>query len=262
MKLKKLILVVYSMLAVLAITLLILTQFQYNDTVHKILTKITSQIQDLQYNRKEIDTQHILNSSVMISDIKGMGSGTAIKATDNAMYILTCHHVVKNTIELNYIIDDEWKMGVTVSYIKLDDNYEIISRVMHGAEIVEYDVGVDLALLKIYIVDENLRVVNIAENNPKKGDTIYTVGNPLGMIRTISKGILANVKDIYYIFDGTITYGNSGGGLYNIDNELVGVPSQVYVYGNDFFGTRPESSLGFSINLPTIKDFLEGIDYE
>jgi S1-C subfamily serine protease len=85
-------------------------------------------------------------------------------------------------------------------------------------------------------------------------------------MRTVSKGILANKIVGFYLTDSTTTFGNSGGGLYNKKGELIGIPSNVlgYAGGLDKEGKVtfvPESSLGLSRDLPTIKAFLEGVEY-
>lgn len=209
---------------------------------------------------KEIDADIniLLNSSVSVTGIFSEGAGTVIKKTDNNMYILTCAHVVEEIIREN---EKGNPLGASVGYTMIDDNGRLLGVVFYGASIIKYDETTDLALLKTFIVDDNLIAVNIASEEPQKGDVVYSVGSPLGLIRTVSKGILSNKEDGFYISDNTITFGNSGGGLYNIKNELIGVPARVLVYQIDDANIVPESGLGLSITLQIIKEFLEGVDY-
>jgi len=213
---------------------------------------------------ESIDIQKILNSSVIVNALFSGGSGTVIKLTNENMYILTCHHVIDMVLIWQEEIPE---LKVKVGYIRTDKYGETIGKTYYTAEIVKYDEDNDMALLKVKLIDENLTEVSIAEIEPEKGDAVYSVGNPLGMIRTLSKGILANKEEGFYICDNTTTYGNSGGGLFNDKGELIGVPSNVTGY---YFKTDeneeetfvPETSLGYSRNLKTIKEFLEGVIYE
>ena len=198
--------------------------------------------------------QKMLNSSVFVQGIEKEGSGTVIKKTENNMYILTCYHVASEIIELN---EQGQKVGISVGYTKTDEFNKVGRTIVYGAEIINYDKEKDLALLRTNIVDDELEEVSIAEAEPEKGEIIYSVGNPLGLLRTISKGILANKIDGFFISENVTTFGNSGCGLYNKFGELIGVPAQVLGYGTTVEGNFvPESSLGFSRDLNTIKNFL------
>lgn len=201
----------------------------------------------------EPDLKKLLNSNVFVSTPFGKGSGTVIKKTDKEMYILTCYHVIAENIIMN-----QSKIEISVGYSKTGKLNQINELIAYEAEVVKFDEENDLALLKTSTIDDNLKVALIAEKEPEKGDIVYSIGNPLITLRTISKGILANKEDGFYFSDNTITFGNSGGGLYNSRGELIGVPSQVmgYKVGEDFV---PESGLGMSIDLLRIKTFLKDV---
>jgi len=200
--------------------------------------------------REEFDISTIINTDVYVQDIDGAGAGTIIKKTENEMYILTCAHVVEGTYQVN---KSGIPMKLTIGYSKTDSSGDIAGLILYGAEILKVDEEEDLALIKTSAVDNELLVAPIAKETPKKGDLVYSVGSPLGMIRTVSKGILSNIQENRYVSDNTTTFGNSGGGLYNGKGELIGVPANVFSYGES-----PESSLGLSITLETIKTFLDG----
>ena len=219
-------------------------------------SQLEQNIQDLKNENKPTDTQHIINTSVFVDGIIGVGSGTVIKKTQENMYILTCYHV----IEFIVLVNEQTKLDapVIVSYSKRDILGKNAGSVSYAAQICYYDADLDLAILKTSITDDNLEVAEISNIEPNQGDIVYSVGNPLGEFeRTISKGILCNKKDGYYISDNTITFGNSGGGLFNDKGELIGIPVLVHIYGTSKEDILiPESSLGLSINLFIIKDFL------
>lgn len=192
----------------------------------------------------------------------GSGSGTVLKKTEDSMYILTCYHV----IDANYEAQQRgYKVGVTVGYNIETKEGKPAGMTVYGAEIIKVDVENDLALLKTYFNDESLKVIKLAEEEPIRGDIIYSVGHPLGLPRAISKGILTSKVEGFYVSDNTTTFGNSGGGLFNIKGELIGVPAKVTGYegGKDDLGKPtfvPESGLGLSINLTVIKTFLLGTE--
>ena len=207
---------------------------------------------------KEVNISNIIDSDVFVKGLFGLGAGTVIKKTDSEMYILTCHHVVEDIIQAN---DMGFAIKATIGYTKKDSTNTLSGMVVYGAKVIKYDADVDLALLKVNTIDNSLVAAPIAAVEPQKGDILYSVGSPLGLLRTISTGILANKEDGYFIFDGTTTFGNSGGGLYNRKGELVGVPSNVTGYktgldkdGNETF--VPESGLGLSRDLMTLRSFL------
>ena len=212
----------------------------------------------------EVDKNLILNGSVFIQNMTGSGSGTIIKKTEDSMYILTCYHVIESNWQLQ---KQGFKMAPTVGYSKSDKFDKVSGLVIYGAEIIKVDEEKDLALLKISINDKDLNEIKIAEINPEKGDVIYSIGHPLGLMRALSKGILTAKIEGFYVSDNTITFGNSGGGLFNIKGELIGVPSQVMGYGvgKDENGEQyfvPESGLGQSINLIIVKEFLKEVEYK
>ena len=223
---------------------------QSKETVNKFINQF-----------KGPDLNFIINGSVFVNDFMGMGSGTIIKTTKRCTYVLTCAHVVAKFKEFQ---DKGYMITGALGYNKTGRNNDITGMVLYPYEILKYDEEVDLALLRIFEVDKNLNVIKIADNEPNKGDLIFSVGNPLGMMRTLSKGVLANKVEGYYITDNTITYGNSGGGLYNASGELIGVPARVPGYSVEqkkdnevtVLGVIPESGLGESIDLNAIKNFL------
>ncbi len=84
------------------------------------------------------------------------------------------------------------------------------------------------------------------------GDGVFAVGNPLGLERSVSQGIVStrnrNIEGLIYLqTDAAINPGNSGGPLFNLRGEVVGVTS--------LKATRGES-LGFAIPVTYVKDFL------
>lgn len=289
--LKKIVKVTIKIILILAILIAVKTQYNTNLTIDENLNAIESRLNKIQGNLnflertdmilsktmeikgnslveiinlmeqqiKEPDLEYLLSGVVAVFGLESQGSGVVIKKTNNKMYILTCNHVIDDIMEFNK--KSFVNLGAIVGYIKFDKNYKEVGNILYGAEIIKTDKENDLALLRVDIIDEYLNDINIAEKEPEKGDVVYSVGNPFGLFRTVSKGILSNKIDRGYLSDNTETFGNSGGGLFNKKGELIGITYQVFTYGMSDIMPIAESSLGCSVRLDIIKEFLKGVEY-
>lgn len=143
---------------------------------------------------------------------QGLGSGFVLESDG---LIVTNHHVV------------EGADGVTV---RLADDREF------EAEIVGTDPLTDLALLRID-AGETLPAVELGNSDEiRVGEDVVAVGNPFGLSSTVTTGIVSakgrNISDGPYAeflqTDAAINKGNSGGPLFNMEGEVVGVNSAIY----------------------------------
>ncbi len=169
----------------------------------------------------------IYDAVVMVSSYENdtlvsTGSGFVYKTEGNYAYILTNQHVV----------GDANKVTVTMSNDK-----EAEAQVMGGDEYL------DLAVLRV--AKENVTLVaNIGSSEDMKlGDTIFTVGTPMGeeYQGTVTSGILSGKDRMVSVsvsnssssdwvmrvlqFDASINPGNSGGPLLNANGEVIGICS-------------------------------------
>ncbi|MEI6124076.1 MAG: trypsin-like peptidase domain-containing protein [Bacteroidota bacterium] len=79
---------------------------------------------------------------------------------------------------------------------------------------------------------------------PVIGENVFAIGNPEGLEKTLSRGIVSNNKDKNYIqTDTPITHGSSGGPLFNYKGEVVGITTA---------SLGKEGSLFFCINIQKI----------
>ena len=140
----------------------------------------------------------------------GVGAGSGVIVSEEG-YIVTNNHVIS---------------GVTNITVRLSDGREF------PAELISTDARTDLAVIKISA--ENLTSAVFGDSDGLLvGDGALAVGNPLGELGgTVTSGIISALdRDI--VLDGQITTllqtdaavnpGNSGGGLFNLNGELIGV---------------------------------------
>ena len=104
----------------------------------------------------------------------------------------------------------------------------------HAATVIGVDKNIDIAVLKLD-VDEPLDFVNFADSdNARVGDWVMAIGNPLGQGFSVSAGIisarnreLSGNYDDYIQTDAAINRGNSGGPLFNMDGQVIGVNTAI-----------------------------------
>ncbi len=151
------------------------------------------------------------------------GSGNAAPRRSNALgsgfvisedgYIVTNNHVIEGADEISV----EFFSGKTLD-----------------AELIGTDPKTDIALLKVRS-DTPLPFVSFGNSDDARvGDWVMAVGNPLGQGFSVSAGIisarnreLSGSYDDYLQTDAAINRGNSGGPLFNMDGQVVGVNTAI-----------------------------------
>jgi serine protease Do len=150
---------------------------------------------------------------------RGLGSGFIISSDG---IILTNAHVVAEATEIT---------------VKLTDRREF------DAKVLGVDKRTDIAVLKIDA--KNLPSVKIGHASELKvGEWVAAIGSPFGFENTITSGIVSAkaraLPDENYVpfiqTDVAVNPGNSGGPLFNMDGEVVGVNSQIFSRTGGFMG--------------------------
>ncbi len=139
-----------------------------------------------------------------------LGSGFVISEDG---YIVTNNHVIEGADEISI----EFYSGKTLD-----------------AELIGTDPKTDIALLKVKS-DEPLPFVDFGNSDVMRvGDWVMAVGNPLGQGFSVSAGIvsarnreLSGTYDDFIQTDAAINRGNSGGPLFNMDGEVIGVNTAI-----------------------------------
>jgi serine protease DegS/serine protease DegQ len=167
---------------------------------------------------------------------QSLGSGVIVSADG---YVVTNNHVIQGAEEIAVVLYD--------------------GRVVN-ARVIGGDAETDLAVLKID--SSNLPSITIADKNPLNvGDVVLAIGNPFGIGRTVTMGIVSALgrqlnKSVYEDFiqtDAAINRGNSGGALVNAYGELVGINSEVLTPGGQNVG------ISFAIPVATAKSVMDQI---
>jgi serine protease Do len=154
-------------------------------------------------------------------EIPALASGSGFVISNDG-YILTNAHMVA---------------GAQQVVVRLRDKREL------KAEIVGIDAPTDVALIKVQA--ERLSKVTIG--NPAKlkvGEWVAAIGSPFGLENSVTKGIVSATgralpDEAYVPFiqtDAAVNPGNSGGPLFNMKGEVVGITSQIYSRTGGFMG--------------------------
>ena len=173
--------------------------------------------------RKVQDTVVVIEATVKTSSMfgqtgtsKSSGSGVVISKDG---YILTCHHVVENAKSVK---------------VSLRDGK------VYEATLVGSDAASDLAVLKVNAGETELVYAEQGcSGDLVVGECVVAIGNPLGMLGgTVTTGIISATERNIEVSDDTemtliqtdaaINSGNSGGGLFNLDGQLIGVVNAKY----------------------------------
>ena len=195
-----------------------------------------------QKNVKELANEYG-DGVVLIQTPGGLGSG----------FIVTSRgHCVTNY----HVIERETRIAATLFH--KDAKGEFSRRRIDDIKIVAMNPFLDLALIQIpEQKDLPFKTVMLSESDDQKdGEEVFAIGNPLGLERSVSKGIIStrnrNREGLTYIQTTTqINPGNSGGPLFNARGEVVGVTNMKVLFGE---------GLGFAIPIAYLKHFLDNVD--
>ncbi|HAX91873.1 MAG TPA: serine protease [Rhodospirillaceae bacterium] len=164
-----------------------------------------------------------------------LGSGFVIDPTG---YIVTNNHVVQDADEITVILQDDTNLP---------------------AKVVGRDKKTDLAVLKVE-TKKPLPALTFGDSDKiRVGDWILAIGNPYGLGGTVTAGIIsARARDInsgpyddYLQTDAPINRGNSGGPMFNMAGEVIGVNTAIFSPSGGSIG------IGFAIPASMAKNVIE-----
>ena len=183
--------------------------------------------------------------------LSGFGSGTVVTEYG---HVLTNYHVVEGATRVT-VYDGENE---------------------YAADVVAYDQDKDVAVL--LAPDMNLPAVELGDSDALQvGETAIVIGNPMSesFFRTTTVGVVSSMdREIKsqsvdkYGHRGTITNtmiqtdaainsGNSGGGMFNVLGQLMGIPSMFYRGSNSIFSTSASvENIGMCIPINVAKEYI------
>jgi serine protease Do len=179
---------------------------------------------------------------VQVRTPEGLGSGFFINADG---YLITNFHVIEGETEISVEV-----------YRQL--NGQLDRETYKQVKIIAINKFHDLALL--HIEDKNapkFKYVTLGSSDALSvGDSVFAIGSPLGLERTVTEGILSTKTrelegELYLQTTAQINPGNSGGPLFNLAGEVVGVTNMKITFGE---------GLGFAIPVELVKSFLDHRD--
>ncbi|MEH2510200.1 serine protease Do [Nitrobacteraceae bacterium AZCC 1564] len=163
--------------------------------------------------------------------VNSLGSGFIVD-TDGT--VVTNNHVIADADEINVILNDGTKIR---------------------AELVGRDKKSDLAVLKFTPPEKKLTAVKFGDSDKLRlGEWVIAIGNPFSLGGTVTAGIVsARNRDInsgpydnYIQTDAAINRGNSGGPLFNLDGEVIGVNTAIISPSGGSIG------IGFAVPSKTV----------
>tara|TARA_R110000787_G_scaffold15563_5_gene48234 strand:- start:63551 stop:64951 length:1401 start_codon:yes stop_codon:yes gene_type:complete len=170
-----------------------------------------------------------------------LGSGFVIDADGG--YVITNNHVIDGADEIKVIFKDGEDLPATL---------------------VGTDPKTDLAVLKIDPTARPLVDVDWGDSDKSRvGDWVLAIGNPYGLGGTVTAGIVsARGRDIrsgpyddYIQTDASINKGNSGGPLFNMDGEVIGINTAIFSQSGGSIG------IGFAVPselaMPVVAQLIE-----
>ena len=178
-------------------------------------------------------------SVIKVSTPGGLGSGVLINEEG---FAITNAHVIQGETDLE-----------VTAWLPQPDN-SLQRTTIEEVEIIAINNHLDLALLHITHPEDIPFDFSYLEKTESiaVGQPVFAIGNPLGLERSMSQGVISTKQRsfdglTYIQTDAAVNPGNSGGPLFNIKGEVVGITNM---------GITAAESLNFAIPTRYVKDFI------
>ncbi|WP_457601023.1 Do family serine endopeptidase [Hydrogenivirga sp.] len=220
----------------------------FQEELTKVIDKVSPSVvtvfarQEVEFNPfEQFDLPFTIPMEPFKRERRSLGSGVIVKHRKGKLYILTNNHVVENAT------------SITVRFDKHTEK---------PAKVVGTDPKTDLAVIEVDakgIKDVEKRVAVLGDSDRVKvGQLAIAIGNPYGLERTVTVGVVSALKrsigitqyESYIQTDAAINPGNSGGPLINIYGEVIGINTAIVASGQ---------GLGFAIPINLAKWVMDQI---
>ena len=174
---------------------------------------------------------------------QSLGSGFVIDGENGT--IITNFHVIEGADEITVNFTNDTKLE---------------------AEVIGSDQKTDVAVLKVNPTEPLADVKFGDSDSMRVGDWVLAIGNPFGLSGSVSIGIIsafnrninAGPYDNFIQTDAAINTGNSGGPLFNLQGEVIGINTAILSPGNrNAFGTAGNIGIGFAIPSATATNVID-----
>lgn len=219
--------------------------------------------------------QTIANTNFIVSDGGGTCSGTLISL--KYKLVLTNHHCIEGVLSVKEKeeVDDDGEVhkvkreefeDMTLTQ-KSYQGFRLVGDASYKATVVAHKRMYDLALLQIRADTIPMTVESKMlppDGKVVRGERVWVVGNPLGLLdASLTSGIVSsttrmfrapwaeNAEVPFYQVDAAVNPGNSGGSLYNVEGQLIGVPAATFRAG-----------LSLAIPYTLVRELLKSACYE
>ena len=82
----------------------------------------------------------------------------------------------------------------------------------------------DYVIFKVNSRGKNFNALKIADHKPEIGEDVFAIGSPRGLENSLTKGMVSQYRENHRIqIDATIDHGSSGGPLFNLNGEVIGI---------------------------------------
>lgn len=208
-----------------------------DSAVQKLYKKVNDSVVELHV--KAISAPEAGKVKYKVSTSKSLGSGALISDTGR---ILTAAHVVSRATDIKVVFND----GSSTS-----------------GHVVWVDTLIDLAMIQAAKLPKEIKPLKLAKpNNYNIGEQVVVIGAPYGVSHSLSVGYLSGIRDREKIpgtnlvprflqTDASINRGNSGGPMFNLDGEIIGIVSHILSQSGGSNG------LGFVVSVDTILDVID-----
>ncbi len=206
----------------------------YNDLTRIEVIKLVAD-SVVEITTSKVQTNSFFGGNYVTS---GAGSGVVIAQSEQYAFIVTNYHVIE---------------GATKVQITLTD------KTVLDAEYLDGDAASDIAMLRVETDKSFPKIVCGSSDELNVGADVIAIGNPLGSLGgTVTEGIVSAI-DREIAIEGTkmkliqisaaVNPGNSGGGLFNMAGELVGIVNAKH-------SAEGIEGLGFAIPIDSVYDML------